>query len=124
MKKLNALLLIQFILLLIAFALPATAQQLKGTIKGKIITTKNEAAENVSVMLKGTSIGAVSDEAGKFQFRAPAGSYTLVVSHIGLANQEISVNVTAGKVTNVPAITINTNVNALGEVSVTGNKTN
>lgn len=125
MKHINNLLLIQLITLLIAsFVVPAFADEPKGTIKGNIITTKNEPAANVSVMLKGTQWGAVSDDEGRFQFRAPGGNYILVVSHVGLAKQEISVQVTTGKVTIIPQITVDISVNTLNEVSVTGNKTN
>lgn len=125
MKYISKLLLIQLLaLLVVAFVRPAFADEPKGTIKGKIITNKNEPAANVSVKLKGTNWGTVSDEKGHFQFRAPGGNYTLVVSHIGLANQEIPVVVTVGKVTIVPEITVNISVSTLNEVSVTGNKTN
>jgi len=125
MKQVTRFIFTQILIcLFVVYAFPAVAQQTKGLIKGKILTSKNEPAENVSLRLKETVYGAVSDEHGKFQFRAPAGNYTLVVSHVGLSNQEIAVTVTAGKTTVVPQITVNISVNELLEVSITGNKTN
>ena len=38
--------------------------QQKGIITGKILTQKNEPAENVSVSLKGTRYGTITDEEG------------------------------------------------------------
>jgi iron complex outermembrane recepter protein len=125
MKYFTKLLLIQlFTLFIVTFVARAATDEPKGTIKGTIITAKNEPAANVSVMLKGTSYGAVSDENGRFQFRAPGGKYTLIVSHVGLKNQEIPVEVVNGKTTTVPQITVNISVSTLNEVNVVGNKTN
>ncbi len=112
------------LLLFLSLISAAAFGQQKGTVNGKIISSKNDPAENVSVNLKGTTIGTVTDEDGKFELRTLPGKYTLVVSHVGLQNQEISITVTAGQVTTVPAITVNVNVNALHEVNVSTNKTN
>src|ERR1700744_4463615 len=111
------------LILLLALTKVAFAQQ-KGTITGKIITSKNEPAENVTVNLKGTLYGAITDEDGKYSFRVTPGNYTLVISHIGLKNQEFDVTVKAGQTTTVPAITVNINVNSLQEVSINSNRTN
>lgn len=125
MKHITYLLLIQLLTLFIAgFAASAFADEPKGTIKGTVVTTKNEPAANVSVALQGTSYGAVTDENGRFQFRAPGGNYTLVVSHVGQKNQEIPVSVVNGKITTVPQITVDISVSTLNEVNVVGNKTN
>jgi len=111
-------------LLLVLFSSGAFADEIKGILKGTIVTTKNEPAENVSVKLKDTPYGAVTDENGKYEFRAPVGDYILVVSHTGLRSQEISVTVKATGTTVVPAITVDIAVSSLKEVSVNGNKTN
>ncbi|MDB4923412.1 TonB-dependent receptor [Mucilaginibacter sp.] len=110
-----------FLLLILTSA--AFCQQ-KGTITGKIITPQNEPAENVSVSLKDTEYGAITNEEGKYTFRVTAGSYILIVSHFGLKNQEIQVTVQPGKTANVPSVTVNTNINSLQEVSINANKTN
>lgn len=110
-----------FLLLILTSA--AFAQQ-KGTLTGTIVTAKNEPAENVSVTLKGTDFGTVSNEDGKYTFKVPAGTYTLVVSHVGLKNQEVQATVQPGKTNVIPAIIINVNISSLQEVSVNANRTN
>ncbi|MFI1773256.1 TonB-dependent receptor [Thalassobellus citreus] len=54
------------------------------TVSGIIKEASNgETAFGASVFLKGTSIGAVSNEYGFYSISAPKGTYTLVVSYIG-----------------------------------------
>ena len=124
MKHLNKLLPVLLLFFIMVLVAPAFAQQTKGTIKGNVITTKNEPAANVSVAIKGTSLGTATNEEGRFQLRVQAGHYTLVISHVGLTNQEVSVDVAAGKITTVPQIEVNVSVGTLNEVSVSSNKTN
>lgn len=111
-------------LLLVLFSTGTFADELKGILKGNIVTTKNEPAENVSVTLKGTSYGSITDENGKYEFRAPVGDYILVISHTGLKSQELSVTVKASGATVVPVITVDIALSSLKEVVVNGNKTN
>jgi iron complex outermembrane receptor protein len=100
------------------------AQQVKGTIKGHIVTNSNEPAENVSVTLKDTKYGTVTNENGDFSLRAPEGKYTLVISQIGSKRQETSVDLQAGQTVTLPQFTVNNATNTLQEVSVSGNKVN
>ncbi|EHQ27977.1 TonB-dependent receptor [Mucilaginibacter paludis] len=124
MKQYNYLKTLSAFLLLLVCSLTALGQQVRGTIRGRIVTNKNEPAENVSVVLKGTNYGTVTNDDGKFQFRVPAGSYTLVVSHVNLRNQELPVSVITGRLTQVPVIVVSANVSSLREISVNGEKTN
>lgn len=100
----------------------ANAQQNRGTIKGKVLTSDNKAADFVSVGLKGTKYGAVTNENGEYTFRAPAGTYTLVVSSVGVESVETSVTVAANQTVNVSNLSLNTSMSQLAEVNVTGNK--
>src|SRR4051812_7694705 len=84
------------------------AQQTRGTIKGKVLTSKNEAAEDVTIALRDTRFITITDEDGLYELRAPQGNYTLVVSHVGIQSQEINVTVNPGQTTTVPNISINT----------------
>ncbi|MFI1743432.1 TonB-dependent receptor [Thalassobellus sediminis] len=62
------------------------------TVSGIIKEASNgETAFGASVFLKGTSIGAVSNEYGFYSISAPKGTYTVVVSYIGFedVSQEI-----------------------------------
>jgi iron complex outermembrane receptor protein len=124
MKYFNFCHKILFPVLFIMLFLSAIASygQQKGTIKGKIVTTKNEPAENVSIKLKGTHHGTISDETGSFEFKVPAGKYILVISHLSLENHEVPVVVKAGEVTNVSPIMVDVTTNSLEEVTIKSNK--
>ena len=119
----------QFFLLCLSIILlcntaPALAQQIRATIKGHVITNTNQPAENVSVMLKGTKYGAITNENGDFSFRAPQGKYTLVISQVGSKSQEAAVDVTAGQTLIVPQFTVSDATNNLQEININANKTN
>ncbi|MDN3580633.1 TonB-dependent receptor [Mucilaginibacter flavus] len=103
---------------------PVLAQQNRGTIKGHISTTNGQPADNVSVMLKGTKFGTVTNEDGDFEFRAVQGKYTLVISQVGSKGQESSIEVTAGQTVTVPAVTVSDATHGLQEVNINSNKTN
>lgn len=98
--------------------------QSRGTIQGKVITSKNEPAGNVSIGLSGTTIGTSTSDDGEFQFKAPAGSYTLVISYVGVESVEVPLIVSANEVTIVPTITINARLSQLTEVNVIANRSN
>lgn len=104
--------------------IPALAQQQKGTVKGKVVTSKNEPAENVSVMLKGTKFGSITNENGNFEFKAPQGNYTIVISQVGAKSQEREIKITARQITGVADFIVDKAVNGLQEVNINGNKTN
>ncbi|WP_345950164.1 TonB-dependent receptor [Mucilaginibacter sp. PAMB04274] len=123
MNKLYTKLLFTFIL--VAFGTAATfAQQNRGTIKGKILTSDNKPADNVSVGLQGTKYGTITSDHGEYSFKAPSGSYTLVVSYVGIKPIETQVNVTAGQTVTVPTVTISSNMAQLDAVNITSNKIN
>jgi len=65
----------------------ANAQSIKGTVKDE----KGEVLIGVSVLVKGTTIGTVSDIDGNFTINAGP-KETLKVSYLGYTSQEISVN--------------------------------
>jgi iron complex outermembrane receptor protein len=111
-------------LLLLINTLPTLAQQTRGTLKGKVITAKNDPAENVSVSLKGTKFGTITDENGLFEIKAPEGNYTLVISEVGAKGQEKAVIIKAGQTTNLQTINVDNTVHGLQEVNINANKTN
>lgn len=59
-------------------------------IKGVVKDSNGDPLLGVNVIVKGSTIGAVTDIDGNFSFEAPAGSI-LVVSYIGFKSQEIKV---------------------------------
>src|SRR5690606_41984107 len=62
-------------------------------ITGKVVSANDgEGIPGVSILLKGTTIGTVTDINGDFQLDAGGATGTLVVSSIGFATQEIAIN--------------------------------
>lgn len=60
-------------------------------VKGKIINEKAEPVANASVLIKGSTTGATSNEAGEFSINVPNKKATLVFSGIGFQSQEVVV---------------------------------
>lgn len=108
-------------LTLSCLTLPSFAQkQLKEKITGFVKTTDNHPAEFISVSLKGTTYGAVTNNKGYFEFEAPAGEYTMVVYSISAHRSEYPITIKTGTKNNFPNLTIIENKNQLDEVVVTG----
>ncbi len=112
-------------LLFVLFALFLTTNlyaQQNGNVKGRITTSDGSVASFVSVQLKGTSLGAVSDEEGEYLIRkVPAGSYTIVVSAVGLYPKEKQIT-TTGKGTVVADFSLNENQSQLDNVQISANR--
>jgi iron complex outermembrane receptor protein len=99
----------------------ASAQQIRGIVKGHVKIYNDGPAENVSVTLKGTKYGTITDANGDFSLRVPQGKYTLVISHVSQKAQEAQVEVMAGH----PAVanfTLAENANQLNEVAISGKR--
>jgi len=97
-----------------------TAQ--RGRLSGRVLDEKGDAVEGVTVALKGTAFGTTTTTDGSFRLSAPAGSYQLVVSSLGYNTQEVTVTVTAGETTTVPAFSVIRSQQQLNEVTVTGSR--
>ncbi|MDO8927981.1 MAG: SusC/RagA family TonB-linked outer membrane protein, partial [Bacteroidota bacterium] len=65
-------------------------------ISGKVTGTSGEALPGVTVAVKGTSGGTITDNNGNFQLNLPADAKTLVFSFVGMKSQEVAI---AGKTT-------------------------
>ncbi len=71
-------------------ALQVNAQDLQ--IKGKVVAAEdNSPLPGVSIVIKGTSKGTVTDVNGEFNISAPSDG-TLVFSFIGMKNKEVPIN--------------------------------
>lgn len=108
--------------LFLFFSTGLFAQQ-TGSVKGRITTADGRVASSVSVKLKGTNLGAITDEDGSYHIRkVPAGNYTLVVSAVGLYPKEKQINVT-GKAAVIADFSLNENQSQLADVQIsTGRK--
>lgn len=99
----------------------ATSFAQTSTIKGKISLSNDEIADNISVTLKGTKIGTVTDAQGNYEIKnIKLGNYTLKASVVGFSPKEEAITVTAGKEL-VVNFTLITTSEALTEVFVKGN---
>lgn len=69
----------------------SSTQQENKIIKGKVIDEKGETLIGVSILVKGTTIGTVTDFDGNFSLEVPQNG-TLVISYVGYKSQEIKVS--------------------------------
>ncbi|MDZ7260925.1 MAG: carboxypeptidase-like regulatory domain-containing protein, partial [candidate division KSB1 bacterium] len=84
-----------FSMMLIPEVLPA---QTKGRITGRVTDANTgDFLPGANVFLKGTSLGAATDRAGKYRIEnVPPGTFTLAVSYIGYEDFSTEITVTAG----------------------------
>ncbi|MEM6522598.1 MAG: TonB-dependent receptor [Bacteroidota bacterium] len=93
----------------------------KGTIRGKVIDAANgEPMFSVTVLIEGTSIGAVTDFEGAFEIKADPGTYNIQASFISYATVKVTgIEVKVGEVTFINQITMSEDVEQLAEVVIT-----
>ncbi|CAN5608555.1 TonB-dependent receptor [soil metagenome] len=75
----------------------------------------NESIPGVNVLVRGTSIGAITDINGAYTINAPDGNATLVFTYVGFESQEVPIN---GRST--INVSINPDLRQLQEVVVVG----
>ena len=95
--------------------------QTNGVITGVVRDDETkETIPSVNVVVKGTSLGAATDEKGRYIIRSvPPGRNTVVASSVGFKPSEATVNVEAGTTTSKDLFLVHTDVQ-LGEVLVYG----
>ncbi|MEO8146249.1 MAG: SusC/RagA family TonB-linked outer membrane protein [Bacteroidia bacterium] len=84
MKRTSTLLNLSLFLLLL-FATSVKAQQ---TVSGTVKDEKGETLIGVSVVVKGTAIGTVTNVDGMYSIKMPASSGKLIFSYVGYSTQE------------------------------------
>ena len=81
--------------LIIVFLVSSTVFAQNYTISGKATSsTTGEDLIGANVFLKGTNIGAATDENGTYKIIAPKGKYEITCSYIGFATQNFEINLT------------------------------
>ena len=86
-------------------ASPSDAQQQK-TITGKVVDDKGVTLPGVAVVVKGTTVGVVTDIDGNYSLQVPADAQTLTFSYIGMKAQEVAIgNQTAINITMAAEVT-------------------
>ena len=108
--------LLTFVILL-AFAFYSNAQTLSGTVKDE---SNSEPLIGANVVIKGTSIGVVTDEDGKFSLDAGNRSFpiTLMVSYVGFVTKDFTVNEVSSKL----SFRLEADKVVLSEVQITGSR--
>lgn len=85
-------------------------------IKGSVRTTSNEPLIGVSILVKGTTTGTVTDYDGNFELTSPAKEGTLVFSYTGYR----AVEKTFSSSVNMLDVVMEEDIAKLDEVVVTG----
>lgn len=89
-------------------------------LKGRILDSNGEPLIGASVLVKGTSVGTVTDLDGTYSVFAPLGYQTIVISYTGYSTQELLVN---DRNYASQDIRLNESSSMLSEVVVTGYST-
>ncbi|MCF2491314.1 TonB-dependent receptor [Dyadobacter sp. CY347] len=85
------------------------------TIKGKVSDEAGEKVPGVSIVLKGSTTGTVTDAEGTYTISVPDAGGTLIFSSVGFLSQEVAI----GSGSNID-VTLATDSKALTEVVVVG----
>lgn len=91
------LLLLAFLLLATIFFIPAQAQNVR--VSGRVTTSvTGENLGGVSVKVRNSTLGTLTDSSGRFQLSVPSLPVILILSSVGFETQEISVSSTANPI--------------------------
>ena len=102
--------------LLLGGMLPAEAWAQAGrTVSGTVTSDNGEPLPGVTVIVKGTTVGATTNAAGVYSLAVPEGQNTLVISSIGFEKKEVPISASG----EVNARLVNES-QALNEVQVVG----
>ena len=80
----------KILFVILCMAVTAVYSQVQGTLSGKIIEENQSPLFGASVVLEGTSFGAITDESGQYIIpNIPPGTYTVKVSYLGFTAQTV-----------------------------------
>ena len=85
-------------------------------VKGKIVDSNKEPLPGVTILLKGTSVGTVTDSKGDFSIRVPRGVDSLIVSFVGMQTTYLKLEKDKFEYT----VVMKEDMTQLGEVVITG----
>lgn len=102
-------------LLLLGFCCLTQLAWAQRTVTGRVTDNKGAPLADVTVVVKGTNIGTVTDAVGAYSITVPANSSTLVFSSINTGTEEVAV----GTQTSID-VTLEATVTRLDEVVVVG----
>jgi len=84
--------------LLICFFITKSVLAQTSVLRGSVRDANGLPMAGASVIIDGTKKGTVSDASGNFELKVSPGTYTLVVSYVGVVTQRKQVTVAAGAV--------------------------
>ena len=61
-------------------------------VTGKVVDENGEPVIGASIIVKGTTVGTVTDFDGNFELEVPNNGKHLVISYIGMKSQEVGVS--------------------------------
>ncbi len=103
------------ILFLTSFILGVFESGAQTSITGKVTDESNVPVPGISVLVKGTTVGAMTGAGGTFTISPPAGALSLVFSGVGYTAAEVAI-----KNQTVINVSLKSSVQGLNEVVVTG----
>ncbi len=104
------------VILLLLFSVCSTAGiYAQRTVTGTVLDDKQQPVASANVVLKGTQVGALTDNNGKFTINVPSTGGSLLISFIGFVTQEIPIGTSS-----VLNVTLQTESLALSEIVVVG----
>ena len=92
-SKIKSITFFFFFFLIVANAISQTA-----TIRGTVKDANGLPLAGASVLLDGTKRGTVSDASGNYEIKVAPGTYTLVISYVGVVTQRKQITVAANDV--------------------------
>jgi TonB-dependent starch-binding outer membrane protein SusC len=96
-------------------ALKVESLKQERTINGKITGATGESLPGVNVVVKGTTVGTITDTDGRYNINVPNGSNTLIFSFVGYQSQEMTI----GNQTSIDVL-LKEDITALEELVVVG----
>ncbi len=80
------------VILLLLFSVSSTAGiYAQRTVTGTVLDDNQQPVPSANVVLKGTQVGALTDNDGKFTINVPSSGGSLLISFIGFVTQEIPI---------------------------------
>ena len=86
------------VVLLICFFTTTQAMSQTSTLRGSVKDANGLPLAGASVLLDGTKRGTVTDAGGNYELEVAPGSYTLIISYVGVITQRKQISVSAGGV--------------------------
>ncbi|OJJ22488.1 hypothetical protein BKI52_07350 [marine bacterium AO1-C] len=112
-------LLLKSFLSICSLVLSLTLSFAQGKVSGTVKDDNGNPVIGATVVVKGTTVGAVSDVDGKYAFEAPAGEQEITASFVGYKTVTQKINITQGGNTQLD-FTLQEDAMGLDEIVVTG----